>query len=129
MFRDIMVPPMSEATEVPSWRGRHHHSLTLRRFVMYVVQATFQAKPGKAQALVDRLAAAASPMADAGVKHQRVLIDHIADFWTVIYEATVEDLDAYLSYLKDPKVREIMGGYLDLVQSGQRRVYRIAAER
>jgi hypothetical protein len=96
---------------------------------MYVVQATFQAKPGKAQELVDKLAAAASPMADAGVKQQRVLVDHIADFWTVIYEATVEDLDAYPSYLKDPKVRESMGGYLDLVQSGQRRVYRIAAER
>jgi hypothetical protein len=95
---------------------------------VYVVQATFQAKPGKAGDLVAKLEAASSPMADAGVVHQRVLVDHIADFWTVIYEATIEDLDAYLTNLKDPRVREAMAGYMDLIQSGQRRVYRVAAE-
>lgn len=94
---------------------------------MYVVQATFQAKPGKAQELIDKFAAVAPHLADAGVKHHRILVDHIADFWTVIYEATVEDLDAYFSSVTNPKIREGMAGYMDLVQSGHRRVYRIAA--
>lgn len=95
---------------------------------MYVVQATFQAKPGKAQELVEKFTAIAPHLAEAGVKEHRVLVDHIADFWTVIYEATVEDLDAYFSYTTNPAIRAGMAGYMDLVQSGHRRVYRIAAQ-
>ncbi len=94
---------------------------------MYVVQSTFQAKPGKGQALADTLAGASSMMAAAGVQEYRILVDHIADFWTIIFEATVEDLDSYFAAVGDPKTREGMAGYTDLVQSGNRRVYRIAS--
>jgi len=94
---------------------------------MYVVQSTFQAKPGKGQALVDKFVSVLPQLTAVGVKSHRVLVDHIADFWTVIFEATVDDLDVYFAHVSDPKVREGMAGYTDLVQSGQRRVYRVAA--
>ena len=95
---------------------------------MYVVQSTFRAKPGMGQALVDKFSGAAPALAAGGVKSYRLLVDHIADFWTVILEVTVEDLDKYFAAVGDPKLREGMAGYADLVQEGHRRVYRIAAE-
>lgn len=94
---------------------------------MYVVQSTFQAKPGQGQALVEKLSGASSSMmAAAGVKEYRLLVDHIADFWTIIFEATVEDLDSYFAAVSDQKMRDGMAGYADLVLGGQRRVYRVA---
>jgi hypothetical protein len=96
---------------------------------MYVMQATFRAKPGKAQALADKLAAASSKNSDGRVKRSRVLIDHVADFWTVVFEASFESLDDYFAVLSQPEVRAEMEGYLDLVDSGNRRMYRMVAER
>ena len=94
---------------------------------MYVMQATFRAKPGKAQALADKLAAVSRKASDSGVKAPRVLIDHVADFWTVILEASFEDLDEYFAVISRPEVRAEMDGYLDLVESGNRRLYRVVA--
>jgi hypothetical protein len=96
---------------------------------MYVMQATFRAKPGKGQALADKLAAASGKVSDGSVKGSRVLVDHIADFWTVIFEASFENLDEYFAEIAQPAVRAEMDGYLDLVESGNRRLYRVVAER
>lgn len=95
---------------------------------MYVMQSTFRAKPGKAQALADKLVAAGGKGSGGSIKASRVLIDHVGDFWTVIFEASFEDLDAYLSVVSRPDVRAEMDGYLDLVESGNRRLYRVVAE-
>ncbi|MGE0125391.1 MAG: hypothetical protein AB7U25_20880 [Vicinamibacterales bacterium] len=96
---------------------------------MYVMQATFKAKPGKAQALADRISAAAVAVSsDTRVKEWRVLIDHVADFWTVVFEASFEHLDDYFAVISQPEARAAMEGYLDLVESGGRRLFRLAAE-
>ena len=96
---------------------------------MYVMQATFKAKPGKAQALADHISAAAGAISsDQRVKGWRVLIDHVADFWTVVFEASFEDLDDYFAVVSQPEARAAMEGYLDLVESGGRRLFRLAAE-
>jgi hypothetical protein len=96
---------------------------------MYVMQATFKAKPGRAQALADKITAAAGSVAsDERVKGWRVLIDHVADFWTVVFEASFEDLDDYFAVISQPEARAAMDGYLDLVESGGRRLFRIAGE-
>ena len=96
---------------------------------MYVMQATFKAKPGQAQALADKIAAAARAVSsDDRVKGWRVLIDHVADFWTVVLEASFEDLEDYFAVISQPGARAAMDGYLDLVESGGRRLYRLAAE-
>lgn len=96
---------------------------------MYVMQATFKAKPGEAQALADKLTAAAGAVAsDERVKGWRVLIDHVADFWTVVFEASFEDLDDYFAVISQPEARAAMGGYLDLVEGGGRRLFRLVGE-
>jgi hypothetical protein len=96
---------------------------------MYVMQATFKTKPGEAQALADKLTAAARAVAsDHRVRAWRVLIDHVADFWTVMFEASFEDLDDYFEMISQPEVRAEMDGYLQMVESGGRRLFRVAAE-
>ena len=95
---------------------------------MFVVQDTFKTKPGKANALVKVFTAAAPHLAADGVQGHRVLVDHVADYWTVIFESTVEDLDTYFAFTENEAAREAMTGYLDFVVSGSRRIYRIAYE-
>ena len=55
-------------------------------------------------------------------------MDHVADYWTVIFESTVEDLDTYFAFTENEAAREAMAWYMDLVVSGSRRIYRIAYE-
>jgi hypothetical protein len=95
---------------------------------MYAMQATFAAKPGKAQGLADKLVAAARKTSDDRVKGWRVLIDHVADFWTVVFEASFDNVDDYFAVISQPEVRAEMEGYLELVESGHRRLYRVVAE-
>ena len=95
---------------------------------MYVMQATFKAKPGQANALADKLSAAAGAVAsDDRVKDWRVLVDYVADFWTVVFEASFDDLDDYFAVISQPEARAAMEGYLELVEDGGRRLFRIAA--
>ena len=95
---------------------------------MFVVQDTFKTKPGKANALAKVFAAAAPHFAADGVHAHRVLVDHVADYWTVMFESTVEDLDTYFAFTENEAAREAMAGYMDLVVSGSRRIYRITYE-
>ena len=96
---------------------------------MFVVQDTFKTKPGKANALIEIFTAAAPRFAADGVHQHRVLVDHVADYWTVIFESTVENLDTYFAFSENEEGREAMAGYMDLVVSGSRRIYRVAYER
>ena len=65
---------------------------------MYVVRDTFRTKPGKANALIEKFTAAAPHLAGAGVKGHRILVDEVADYWTVDFESTVEDLESYFAF-------------------------------
>ena len=95
---------------------------------MFVVRNVFHAHPGKAKALVAifKKAQSAIEATGAGGKH-RILTDVVAGFWTVVIEAEVEDLEAYLDIAKRisqyPEIGEAMKGYMDLVQSGHREVF------
>ena len=93
---------------------------------MFVVQDTFKTKPGKANALIEIFTAAAPRFAADGVHQHRVLVDHVADYWTVVFESTVEDLDTYFAFRENSAFGEAMSGYLDFVESGGRRIYRVA---
>jgi heme-degrading monooxygenase HmoA len=93
---------------------------------MYVVRDTFRAKPGKANALIEKFTAAAPLLAGAGVKGHRILVDEVADYWTVVLESTVEDLDSYFAFRNNTAVGEALSGYLDFVEGGGRRIYRVA---
>ena len=65
---------------------------------------------------------------DDRLKGWRVLVDHVADFWTVVFEASFEDVDDYFAVISSPEARAEMEGYLELVESGGRRLFRLAAE-
>jgi hypothetical protein len=59
-----------------------------------------------------------------------VLIDYIADYWTVVLEQEVGDLQAFerhmAEYREDPRVRESTAGYMEMVDKGHREIFRIA---
>ena len=93
---------------------------------MYVVRDTFRTKPGKANALIEKFTAAAPHLAGAGVRGHCILVDEVADYWTVVFESTVEDLDSYFAFRENTAAGEALSGYLDFVESGGRRIYRVA---
>ena len=95
---------------------------------MYVVRDTFRTKPRKANALIEKFTAAAPHLAGAGVKGHRILVDEVADYWTVVFESTVEDLESYFAFRDNTAGGEALSGYMDFVESGGRRIYRVAYE-
>jgi hypothetical protein len=68
-------------------------------------------------------------MADIGME-PRILVDEVASFWTVVVEVNVENIGAFESAMKErgsrDDVQKAMAGYMDLVDSGYREVYRVA---
>lgn len=96
---------------------------------MFVIRNVFKCKPGKAKALAEKLKAANSYMTDAVANH-RVMVDEVADFWTVVIEFEVENLAAFeqgmAEYGSRPQVQDAMAGYMDLVENGYREIFRIA---
>ena len=96
---------------------------------MYVVRDIFTCKPGKAKELVAKFKAAEPYLREMGMAGMRVMTDAIAGYWTVVAEAEVESLDAYLDIARrerdHPQIREVMKGYMDLVEGGRREAFRI----
>jgi len=98
---------------------------------MIVVFEKFKCKPGKAKELVEKLKKSNELMEkEAGRSMGRVLVDVVADYWTVIIEHEAEDLAA-LEREMNHRVEiegmdEVMKGYMDLVESGSREIYKVA---
>ena len=94
---------------------------------MFVIRNVFKCKPGKAKNLIDHFQKSMALMED--VKH-RILVDYVADFWTVVLEIETEDIAGYEKQLSDyssrADVQEAMTGYMDSVESGHREIFRIA---
>lgn len=101
---------------------------------MFVIRDIFRCKPGKAKQLIDKLSATmASTEQLDGFRNGRLLVDFVADYWTVVWEAEVESLAHFEKHMSEystrPDVQEAMAGYLDLVEGGHREIFRIAARR
>ena len=94
---------------------------------MFLIRNVFKCKPGQAKNLVERFQKSMALM--EYTKH-RILVDHVANFWTVVLEIETEDLTAYEKQLSDygsrTDVQEAMSGYMDSVESGYREIFRIA---
>jgi len=94
---------------------------------MFVIRNVFKCKPGKAKNLIDHFQKSMALMED--VKH-RILVDYVADFWTVVLEIETEDIAGYEQQLNEygsrADVQEAMSGYMDAVDSGYREIFRIA---
>jgi hypothetical protein len=97
---------------------------------MYVVRDVFRCKPGKSRQLADMFKKTFDSMKTIdGFMNPKVMIDFVADYWTVVLEAEVESLSKFeehmATYGTRPEVREAMAGYMDLVDEGHREVYRL----
>ncbi len=98
---------------------------------MFVVRNVFQAKPGKAGQLAEKFLAAKPIIEEefCAPGSMRVLTDVSAGFWTVVIEAQVDDLNAYFAFSqgvgKHEKLAGALGGYMDLVDTGYREVFKI----
>src|SRR5438045_2260274 len=95
---------------------------------MYIIQETFNTKPGKAKELVRKFKAAA-PIFEANDegKNFRVMTDVASNYWTVIISYEVEDIGTFAKNLRtatgSPELQEIMKGYLDLLEGGKREIF------
>ena len=97
---------------------------------MFVIRNVFKCKPGQAKHVVEKFKAAHALMGDIGIGPPRILLDEIAAFWTVVVEIEVEDLATFGKAMHERGSREdvqaAMAGYLDMVESGYREIFRVA---
>jgi hypothetical protein len=96
---------------------------------MIVVRNVFRCKPGKAAELASRMQKMVPLMKQNGSGNVRVMVDLVADFWTVVLDMEAPDLGAYEKMLDQrnstPEMRDAMGNYMDLVEEGRREVYKL----
>jgi heme-degrading monooxygenase HmoA len=97
---------------------------------MVLIRDVFRCKPGKAKELAERFLKTIPLMQAAdGFLGCRVLVDLVADYWTVVLESEAEDLSGFERHVSEftnrSAVREIMAGYMELVEGGHREIFRI----
>jgi hypothetical protein len=97
---------------------------------MFVIRDVFRCKPGKARELAERFKRTIpSCEREDGFTNCRVMVDAVADYWTVVLECEVEHLENFEKHMREfgsrPEVREVLDGYMDLVVEGRREIYRI----
>ncbi len=97
---------------------------------MYLVRDIFQCKPGKAGELAGRFKKTFPSMqTEDHFRNCRVLVDAVANYWTVVLECEFDSLADFehhmAEYSRRDDVREAMGGYMDLVEGGRREIFRV----
>lgn len=97
---------------------------------MFVIRDVFRCKPGKAKDLVAKFKATfASLERDDGFRNCRIMVDAVADYWTVVVECDAASLAEFERHMTEfgtrPDVRAAMEGYMELVLEGRREIYRI----
>ncbi len=96
----------------------------------YLIRDVFRCKPGHASALVDVFRRVV-PLFERehGFHRQRILVDYVASYWTVVLEAEVASLAQFdehmATYATTPAIRDAMAGYLEHVEGGHREMFRI----
>ncbi len=97
---------------------------------MFVIRDIFRCKPGKAKELVEKFKKTFTVMEkEDGFLNARVMVDAVADYWTVVLEADCPTLEHFEKHMREygsrPEVREAMEGYMDLVIEGRREIFRL----
>jgi hypothetical protein len=94
---------------------------------MFVIRNVFRCKPGQAKNVIEKFQKAMPMMQE--LAKQRILVDEVAGFWTVVVETEADDLSTFEKLLKErgqrPEIQEAMKGYLDSVESGYREIFRV----
>jgi hypothetical protein len=97
---------------------------------MHVIRNVFRCKPGQAKNIIEKFKRSTALMKDAGASYsERILVDEVATFWTVVIETEVEDMASFASMMQEygsrSDVQEAMAGYMDMVDGGYREIFRI----
>lgn len=97
---------------------------------MFVVRDVFRCKPGKAKELVEKFRKTFASMEQYDrFTNTRIMVDAVAEYWTVVIESDVAKLDDFERHMNEygsrPEVREAMAGYMELVIEGRREIYRL----
>jgi hypothetical protein len=97
---------------------------------MYIIRDIFRCKPGKAKELVEKFRRTIPVMErDDQFTNIRVMVDAVADYWTVVLEADCESLEHFERHMREfgarAEVQEAMAGYMDLVEGGRREIWRV----
>ena len=97
---------------------------------MYVIREIVHCKPGKVGQMVDKFKAIAAVMREMGHEPFRLLTDVSGEpFWTLVAEMSVERIDDFFALeeklMATDALRGAMAGYHDLVNAGQREIYRV----
>ena len=94
---------------------------------MFIIRNVFRCKPGQAKNVIEKFRAA-MPIMQQIAKH-RILVDQVANFWTVVVETETEDLSEFEKVLQErsqaKEVQDAMSGYMDFVDSGYREIFRV----
>lgn len=94
---------------------------------MFVIRNVFRCKPGQAKNVIDKFKAV-QPIMQEFASH-KIMVDEVADFWTVVVEIETEDLASFQKLLhergQDKRIQEAMSGYMDHVESGRREIFRV----
>lgn len=97
---------------------------------MLLIRDVFRCKPGKARQVAEMFKATITSMEEHdGFKNCRVMVDYVANYWTVVLQAEVESIEMFDGHMHSfgsrEEVRTALAGYLDLVEGGHREIYRI----
>jgi hypothetical protein len=95
---------------------------------MYLIRDVFKCKPGMAKELVKKFKQTIPFMEEQHLKNVKVMTDVVSNYWTVVLEGEVNSLaefENHKGFTSQPKVKEIMAGYMDLVDSGYREILNI----
>lgn len=108
----------------------HTSLLTQTNTSMLLIRDVFQCKPGTARQVAEMFKRAIPSMEqEDGFRNCRVMVDYVASYWTVVLQAEVDEIDQFdhhmATFSKRPEVREALSGYLEMVESGHREIYRI----
>jgi hypothetical protein len=101
---------------------------------MYLIREVMYCKPGKVRPMVEKFLAMSKLGERMNMPPMRVMTDFAAErYWTIVAEMEVPDLEAFERMMTNPegseedmkKFDEVMKGYHDLVDHGQREIYKI----
>lgn len=97
---------------------------------MFVIREILRCKPGQVRPMVEKFRTISAALQDLGHPPLRLLTDVTGEpFWTLVAEAQVPAVDDFFAaerqLMANEKVRAVMNGYHDLLESGRREIYRI----
>ena len=97
---------------------------------MYVVRDVFNCKPGQSKSVADKFNNSIKLMQNMeGFISARVLVDYVANYWTVVLESEVENLADFernmSEYAARDEFREALNGYMEQINGGYREIFRI----